>query len=263
MAGILYGVKVSSFAHPDDLAAIRALKKAKAVDKLTAFIEDRTTQAFLQTTTLGSCVRISRRSNERIYNAVKDTCEILQYDQIPEIFIHRSFSVDVAPHGVDKPIIVLSDFVANHFDDNLLHFAIGRAITRFKSDYLKFYIAASGIAMLADQIQILSDAVKIPIANWMRKSELTADRGGLLACQNIHSAMKYLMLKSGMPLSALDAVNEIDYVRTCISDSRLVNAAKTVLTLSNCQGWSNDRIIELYNWYSRGDYDELLEEHME
>ena len=261
MPAILNGLKVSDFAHPDDLAAINALKKSAAINKITSFIEDTTTQTVLQTRTLGRCVRISQKSNERVYNIVRDTCNILNYDRVPEIFTFRSFGIDVDPHGVENPVIEIPDFVLNSFDDSLLRFTLGRAITRLKSDYLKFYIAADAISTLSDMLPILSDAAKIPLANWMRKSALTADRGGLLACQDFHSAMKFLMFKAGMPISQLENVHEDDYIETCVSESKIVNTAKYILTLSNCKGWSNDRIIELYTWYARGNYDELLDEY--
>lgn len=263
MPDILYGLNVNEFAHPDDLAAIKSLKKSAAIDKLTSFIEDKTSQSVLRMKTLGSCVRITPESGSRIYKIVRDTCDILQYERVPEIYIYRNFGMDVEPHGVDNPVIVIPDFVVNQFDDELLRFTIGRAITRLKSDYLKFYIAATGIVMLADNVNIISDAVKIPLANWMRKSELTADRGGLLACQNFRSAMKFLMCKAGMPISQLDNVDQNDYIETCMSDSKLVNAAKKVMTISNCTGWSNDRIMELYVWYAKGAYDDILDEHVE
>ena len=263
MPDILYGLSVDDFSHPDDLTAMKALQKSATLDKLISFVEDKSTQVLLQTQTLGRGVRITKKNNEKLYSAVQDTCEILEYDRVPDIYTSRSFKVDVTPHGVENPVICIPDFVAETFDDSLLHFTVGRAITRLKSGHMKFYIAANAITLFTDRYAIVSEAVKVPLANWMRKSELTADRGGLLACQSFHTAMKFMMFKAGMPFAYLDDVDEYDYIKTCSMDDKLVNASKKMMTLSNVQGWSNDRILELYNWYSRGEYDELLDEHLD
>ena len=264
MADNLYGLRVRDFAHPDDLAAMNALKKSSALNKLISFVEDKSTRMLIQTQTLGSCVRISAHSNERLYRVVRDTCDVLGYNQMPEIYTYRCYKTDVIPHGVNSPVLVVPDFAVNAFDDALLQFSVGRAVTRLMSEHLKLYIAANAINRLTNYGSgIVSDAVKVPLANWMRKSELTADRGGLLASQDFHSAMKFLMIKAGMPFSQVENVDERDYIDTCMSNSKLVNASKKLQTLNNYQGWANDRVIELYLWYAKGAYDELLDEYLD
>lgn len=264
MADNLYGLRVRDFAHPDDLVAMKALKKSAALNKLISFVEDKSTRVILQTQTLGNCVRISAQSNERLYRIVRETCDVLGYNQMPEIYTFRSYNSDVIPHGVNHPVIVVPDFVVNAFDDSLLQFTVGRAVTRLMSEHLKLYVAANAINRITDyEGSIVSDTIKVPLANWMRKSELTADRGGLLATQDFHSAMKFLMIKAGMPFSQVENVDERDYIDTCMSDSKLVNASKKLQTLSNYQGWANDRVIELYLWYAKGAYDELLDEYLD
>ena len=97
----------------------------------------------------------------------------------------------------------------------------------------------------------------------MRKSELTADRGGLLACQNIETAMVFLMNKAGASYTDAQKVSYSDYLEAYKIDTQLAAVGKSLQTLNNCTGWANDRIKELFIWYASGCYDDLLEDFLD
>lgn len=259
----LTNLRVEDFAHPDDVAAIKTLTKVKAFDKAMSYIEDKSNQLYIRMNTLGNCVRITEENDPRIFRILKDVCDILDYDTVPELYCTRSYKVDIEPSGVDKPVLLVPDFVLNNYDDSLLYFNFGRAVTRLKSGYLKFYIAARMLITITSPIAFVSDAVKLALANWMRKSELTADRGGLLACQSIRTAMTFLMNKAGMPVQEAKKVNIPDYIAACKTDLGLVKVGKGLQTLTNCTGWANDRIAELFLWHAQGHYDDLLEKYLD
>lgn len=256
-------LKVEDFSHPDDTAALRSMMKLKAVDKVMGYIEDKSNQLFIRMATLGTCVRLTEENAPEVYGILEDVCSILDYDTIPELYTMRSFGIDISPSGVDKPVLVVPDFVLNHYDKDLLYFDFGRAVTRLKSGHLKFYIAANMLISMTASVGVVSDAVKLAFANWMRKSELTADRGGLLACQNYRVAMSFLMNKAGMPIQEAKKTPIPDYIEACRIEKQLVKVGKEIQTLTNCTGWANDRILELFTWYASGQYDELLERYLD
>ena len=258
----LYGLSVDSFTHPDDLAAIQALRGVTAVNRLVSTMEEQGNQIITRMMTLGSCVRLTDTDAPRICQAVRNVCDIMEYNRIPEIYTRRAFSLDVEPSGVDHPVIIIPDLALRTLSDDLLYFTIGRAITRFKSDYLKFYLVAQMMILSTSFFPVVSDVIKLPLANWMRKSELTADRGGLLACQNYKAAMRYLMMKAGMPLKETEDVSIPDYIEAVQIKDGLTRAGKEAKTLVNVTGWANDRINELFLWYADGSYDDLLEEYI-
>lgn len=259
----LTNLRMEDFAHPDDLAAIKTLTKVKAFDKAMSYIEDKSNQLFIRMNTLGNCVRITEEQDPRVFRILREVCQILDYDKVPELYCTRSYNLDIEPSGVDQPVLVVPDFVLNSYDDSLLYFNFGRAVTRLKSGYLKFYIAANMLISMTNSIEFVSDGVKMTLANWMRKSELTADRGGLLACQNIRTAMSFLLNKAGMPIQEAKQVNIIDYIAVCRTDLNLVKMGKGLQTLTNCTGWANDRIAELFLWHAQGHYDDLLEKYLD
>lgn len=259
----LTNLRGEDFAHPDDLAAIKTMTKLKIFDKALSYIEDKSNQLYIRMNTLGNCVRITEENDPRIFRILRDVCDILDYDTVPELYSTRKYELDIEPSGVDKPVLVVPDYVLANFDDSLLYFTFGRAITRLKSGYLKFYIAANMLITMTAPIEFASDAVKMTLANWMRKSQLTADRGGLLACQSIRTAMVFLMNKAGMPIQEAKKVNIPDYISASRVDTNLAKIGKGLQTLTNCTGWANDRISELFLWHAKGHYDDLLEKYLD
>lgn len=258
----LYGLRVSDFAHRDDLAAIKVLEKTIIAKRLASGVEEKNAQLLQRMKTLGNCVRISPTTNKKLYDIVAETCEILDYAKIPEIYSCRIYDFDVEIHGVDKPIIIVPDIITNVFDEGVQRFTIGRGITRLKSEYLKYYLLARSSIVFSDAVIPIPELVKVPLFNWMRRTELTADRGGLLACQDFPSAADFLMLKAGMPFSLQNGVDKIDYIQSCMNDNKIVNSAKKFKTLKNNEGFVNDRLIELYLWYSKGEYDAVLDKYL-
>lgn len=258
----LHYVSVDDFMHPDDLAAMKALQSVHAVEQLVSLAEEQTSQILVRMITLGSCVRLTDESTPHICELVRNACEVIGCDKMPEIYTRREYSLDVTPSGVDQPVLIIPDLALNTLDDELLYFTVGRAITRFKSNYLKFYMVAQMMLLFGSFFPVVSDVIKLPLANWMRKSELTADRGGLLVCQNYKAAMRFLMAKTGMPVRETESVSIPDYIQAAQIKSILVRAGKEAKTLVNAKGWANDRISELFQWYADGSYDDILEDYL-
>lgn len=263
MPNELCGLSVSDFAHPDDLATMKSLMKIQAVDKLMSAIEEKSNQMYIRMITLGNCVRITEHNDPKLFRAVKKVCEILDYDRIPEIYTRRDYVIDVEPSGVDQPVIIIPDFVVNNFDDSLLYFTIGRAVTILKSGCLKYYVASKVALYATGAIPFVSEAVQLSLSNWLRKSELTADRGGLLACQNFQTAARFLMCKAGMPIKETKAIKVHDYLDSCKFEGSLAKVGKTVQTLSNTTGWANDRMSELFLWHAQGCYGDILDKYLD
>lgn len=261
MPEILSGLTINDYVHPEDVAAINALKKVPKLDELFTKLGDNSNRHFMHSTALGKYVRINKETCPEIYNVVERVCKILDYDKIPEVFTRRSCSLNVEVGGVDQPMLVIPDFIINNYDEKLMLFAVGRAVSKLKTDYLKYYSIARIAIDIVEFSQHIPDSINVLFAKWMQKAELTADRGGLLACQDCKTAIRCLMNIAGMPVDFTKDISVSDYIEACKCDSKLVKASRNLLTLTNCTGWSNDRIIELFNWYSGQEYGDILDKY--
>ena len=250
---------MSDFAHPDDLKAIQAISRIPGVDKAMTILEDKVNQLEFGLTTMGSCIRLTEQTAPRPYKILRHVCQILDYPNVPEIYSTHSYKVDIEMGGVEKLIMQVPDFILNHYDDSLLYFVFGRVVTRYKSGYMKYFNASQLVMAGTAGLQLISEPLRIALATWLRKSELTADRGGLLACQSMKTAGRYLMNKAGMPIAETQNIKIPDYLNACKADMSLVKAAKGLQTLDNQSGWTNDRLRELNNWYAEGRMSDIVE----
>lgn len=98
---------------------------------------------------------------------------------------------------------------------------------------------------------------------WNRISEYTADRIGLLACQDINVALSTLMKTSGLPQTYyssasvdrfIEQVNEFNDIYGGTYDSIL----KELDMLDEDHPWMVRRAAELLQWYESGAYERML-----
>jgi Zn-dependent protease with chaperone function len=59
---------------------------------------------------------------------------------------------------------------------------------------------------------LLSLPLEIALVRWQRMSEFTADRAGILACQDVNAAMGAMMKLAGLPSKFFAQVNTEDFI---------------------------------------------------
>lgn len=98
---------------------------------------------------------------------------------------------------------------------------------------------------------------------WNRISEYTADRIGLLACQDINVALSALMKISGLPQSYYTNASVEEFVKqtnefTGKYGGNFDSLLKDLDVLDEDHPWLIRRAAELLNWYNSGGYHKIL-----
>ena len=258
---VLKGIRVESFAHPEEKAALAVLNKAKWLKQALNWMAEQQNRYLLKTQVLGNCIGITKEDMPEIYQLVREVCEILDYPFIPRLYIYHNpnFQVGICPGT--PALMVFPDFAVNEFDHGMMRFQIGRVVTALKSDTCQLKMLVAILRSFVDVIPGIGDAAVALLADWSRKADFTEDRGGLLACQDIEAAERTLMRMAGMPLKYLNPSCIISYIRVCQEKPKLASASQYVQTIVRTEGWNNDRIVALYQWYCSGQYDDLIEEY--
>lgn len=105
--------------------------------------------------------------------------------------------------------------------------------------------------------------VKLPLLEWYRISDYTADRIGLLCCQDINAALSTMIKKAGLPLKCYDDINipafiqqarDFDQNFTSIFDKGI----KALSVRSAEFPWLVVRAGKLLEWYESGEYQRIL-----
>ena len=138
---------------------------------------------------LGSSVRIHESQYPRVFSIVKRCAAALQLP-MPMVFVRDDPMVPLLTVGLGDPYsIVISSNWIEHFKDDELTFMIGRELGHIASGHTRF---SSLLSVNGNENVIVS----LIFGAWLRKTELTCDRIGLLCCGSLDAAMRAIIIAS-------------------------------------------------------------------
>lgn len=106
-------------------------------------------------------------------------------------------------------------------------------------------------------------SVELPLYYWSRMSELTADRAGLLACQDINAAIRAMIKMAGLSQAQYDKIN----VQAFIDQAHDFNEKNTgfldetfkfISIANSTHPWLVLRAAELLKWVESGEYERII-----
>ena len=130
------------------------------------------------------------------------------------------------------------------------------------------------LAQLVDSIieeipgaSFLSAGFKYSLCYWDRMSELTADRAGLLCCQNEDAAIRSFIKIAGLPLTEyrnIDCNSFINQARDfkMLDFDGMNKFVKLFCIADSSHPWTVLRAAEILNWEYSGMYREVLDKHL-
>jgi Zn-dependent protease with chaperone function len=262
----LTGISSRAYEHPADRSALVALRKLSGFDVLLRKLFGLFNERAFRLTYLAGAVKVSERQFPHIYALVRDGSYILDLPEVPEVFVVQNPLVNAAALGRDNPFIVISTGLVNLHDQEELRFVIGHELGHILSGHAVYRTMLLWLIQLAGRIAWMPigfiglRAIIWGLEEWFRKSELSCDRAGLLACQDLDAARRALMKLAGGPqLSELnpDAFREQAHEYDAVPDLR-----DSILKLLQLQGNTHPfavvRFAELDYWGTHGEYERIL-----
>jgi Zn-dependent protease with chaperone function len=262
----LSGISSRAYEHPADRSALVALRKLSGFDVLLSKLFGLINERALRLTYLAGAVKVSERQFPHIHALVRDGAYILDLPDVPDCFVMQSPIVNAMAIGRDKPFVVITTGLANLHDEEELRFVVGHELGHILSGHAVYRTMLLILIGLAARIAWMPigfiglRAIIWGLEEWFRKSELSCDRAGLLACQDADAARRALMKLAGGPhLSELnpDAFREQAHEYDAVPDLR-----DSILKLLQLQGTTHPHAVvrfgELDHWITNGDYDRIL-----
>src|SRR6202030_1637939 len=211
-------------------------------------------------------VRASERQFPHVYELVRDGSYILDLPDVPEVFVSQDPTVNAMALGRDKPFIVITTGMINLYDPEELRWVIGHELGHILSGHAVYRTMLLFLIQLAARIAWMPigyiglRAIIWGLEEWFRKSELSCDRAGLLAGQDLDASRRVLMkLAGGAQLSELnpDAFREQAQEYDAVPDLR-----DSILKIMQLQGNTHPfavvRFAELDYWATHGEYERIL-----
>lgn len=138
---------------------------------------------------VGSSVRIHESQYPRVFSIVKQCAAALELP-MPLVFVRDDPLVPILTVGLGDPYsVVISSNWIEHFKDDELTFMIGRELGHIASGHTRF---TSLLSVNGNENVIVS----LIFGAWLRKTELTCDRIGLLCCGSLDAAMRAIIIAS-------------------------------------------------------------------
>jgi len=266
----LRGLRPQSYEHPSDTKTLDALQTTSGLETLVRKCNEFGMDRLLRVQLMGSYLRATADSFPQLYRAVQEGCDILDVPKRPAVYIQPG-GLNAFTAGVQQPILVLNAGLIDSMTEEELRFVVGHELGHIKSGHVLYYQIAMLLPVLAEVVgvatfgvgSLLSFPLEVALIRWQRMSELTADRAGLLACQDVNAATTAMIKLAGLPLRFFDKVNTEDFLAQArefesFDSDKLDWVAKMLSGMGQSHPWTVMRASELLRWVDSASYETLL-----
>ena len=260
------GLSPRAYEHPADRAALVALRKVPGFDfvvrKLFGFIGDRSLRlAFLATS-----VRVNERQFPKIHKSYLEACEILDVSPPPPLFISQTPIVNAGAIGIDEPFIVINSGTVNLMNEEELQFILAHELGHVLSEHvlyktmIRLLMRLSIVALSVPLGGAALFAVLAALLEWDRKSELSADRAGLLVSQDPDIAFRtHMKLAGGGNTDQMSVDEFLAQAREYEAGGNVVDGVVKLLNLiGRTHPFPVLRMAELKEWTESEEYMAIL-----
>src|SRR6202789_839376 len=262
----LTGISSRAYEHPADRSALVALRKLSGFDVLLSKLFGLFNERALRLMFLAGAVKVSETQFPHIYSLVRDGSYILDLPDIPECYVMQSPIVNAMAIGKDRPFIVLTTGLVNLHDEEELRFVVGHELGHILSGHAVYRTMMLILIQLAARVAWMPigylglRAIIWGLEEWYRKSELSCDRAGLLAGQDVDASRRVLMkLAGGSRLAEMNADAFHDQAREYDAAPDLRDSILKLLQLQgNTHPFAVVRFAQLDRWATDGSYETIL-----
>ena len=255
-----------SWEHPADKAALDALRAVPGLDILIQKLFGATTERSLRLLQLASSVRVSETQFAELHTMYREAGQVLNIGTMPELYVANNPFLNASAIGFDRPFIVLNSSTVEGLKPDQLMFILGHELGHVLSGHALYK------TLLAVLMRLLTFAIYVPLGaaplmaiimallEWDRKSELTADRAGLLVLQETMGAYKSQMQLAGG--AGIDKMNINEFFVQAAEYEAGENIVDSLYKMINLAFTTHPfpvlRVVELKKWVDSGMYGAIL-----
>jgi Zn-dependent protease with chaperone function len=263
-------ISAVSWEHPADRAALQALRAVPGVDevirKVLALLGgERGVRLLFQ----GNAIRIGPTQFPRLWHLHTEVTTTFDWHDVPEVYVSQTPFFNAGAYGLDKPFIVVHSAAIELLDDDELRVLMAHELGHVMSGHALYRTIAAVLALISlGALPMLASLVVLPVRlaflEWSRKSELSADRAGLLGGQDVAVAQRVDMKMAGGGRGEAFAgqLNVEAFMQQAheyaASGEGLDVVYKVLSTLALTHPMHTVRAAELQRWVGSGDYDRIL-----
>ncbi|MDK1345225.1 M48 family metallopeptidase [Streptomyces sp. 378] len=263
------GISSRAYEHPADRSALVALRRLSGFDTVFKALSGLLPERSLRLLFLSDSVRVSDQQFAHLNVMLRDACYILDLEKVPPMYVNQDPQPNAMCIGLDEPIIVVTTGLVELLDEEEMRAVVGHEVGHALSGhsvYRTILLFLTSLAVRVAWIPLGNLAIMTIVTGlreWFRKSELSADRAGLLVGQDPQASMRGLMKIAGgnhlheMNVDAFLAQAEEYEAGGDLRDSVL----KILNVLPRSHPFTTVRAAELKKWAESRDYQRIMDGH--
>jgi Zn-dependent protease with chaperone function len=264
---VLTQISSTAWEHAADRAALNSLRAIPGFDEVVRKIAGFFGEKGVRQLFLANAVLVGPKQRPALNTLYGEVLETMDWPERPELYVSQTPFVNAAAVGFDKPFIVLNSATIALLDKEERRDILGHELGHIMSGHTTYTTIAiiimtvglrnlpflAGMALLPFQLALLE---------WYRKAELSADRAGLLATQDLNVSLNtFLKMAGGGPgdddESSLEAF--LEQAETYETQGDLADRVWQVInTAFKTHPFGTVRAAELQRWVKSGQYDAIL-----
>lgn len=268
MAQKLINLQTSLYEHPFDREALKKVNAIPLLPRAVNFVLNWTYIKWNIVSLCGSNFHVTRSACEDLYNIARETWDTLELEHIPDLYMQQGYHINAYTTGHKQDAyIVVSTGAVDRLSEKELQFVIGHESGHIRSNHVLYHTLCNYFSYILEKMSVVGELARplqVALQYWSRMSEFTADRAGLLACQDLDAALSAIMKLSGLPekyyykASVQGFLNqakefEIKYGGTTNT------IIKTLEIFDEGHPWTIVRAAELIRWVESGQYHAILD----
>lgn len=263
------GLDPNAFEHPMDRSALEALRRTPGLDTLFKKLASLHFERIVRLHFTADSLRLSPRQCPRVYTLMQEAASVLDMAE-PELYLMQTPTPNAFAIGMERHTIVVTSGLVDLMDDDELRAVIAHELGHIKSGHMLYRTIAlflSLVGLVAARnlpfINLLSQAIIYAFYDWFRKSELTADRAGLLVAQDSDVSVRALLKLAGGAHRLNDQLNVEEFLKQAddyedMDQSLLDVFYKLEMTLEQAHPFPALRAREISRWAESPEYRRIL-----
>lgn len=264
------------FEHPLDAKAKKALKNTAGFDRLVRLLIGMGIEPVMDFQNRSNFVRCGPNQAKPLYDIYLEAVKTLDIDPIPPLYLAHSFAVNAWTFGSKTPYVVVTSALVEGFKDEEIQCVMGHELGHILAGHSTYRtVAMILMTVLEAGSKLAGNLVALPAAiitrgllsalfYWIRCSELTSDRAGLIVAQDpkiAYSTEMKLAAGPGAKISEWLNVDEfMKQAREFDGDDKANSKwMRFMLEDLKTHPFPVFRARELEQWALSGDFEKIME----
>ena len=262
------------YAHPLDRQTLEAVQQIPGVDTLIKKLIEHTFERYYRLLHQTSYVKAGDGQLDTLHGLFRNAAHRLGIDELPDLYLLTDPNPNAYCAGVEKPFVAITSGLVDMMDNDEVGAVMAHELAHWQCKHVLYRLATRLLVQAAEFVasmtmglsNLLALPVRLALLKWDRCSELSADRGMLIATRDPMLSMRVLFKLAGSStrmaheLSLERFIEQADRARQAPEEALLDRVYSVLQTMNQTHPFPLWRAAELWRWACDGDYLTIIQQ---